>query len=66
MTSLQLNSHLRALSADRAAAALEGVNSGPYVEDLHAEIAATREALVLAALIDIAELRAELSGRLQG
>ncbi len=66
MTSLQLNTRLRTLNADRAAAGLEGLDSGPYVEDLRAEIAATRRALLLAALVDIAELRADLTGRLQG
>ena len=48
-------------------ASLHGLASDPaYIADLHDEIDAARHAYVGAAVIEIASLRAELSGALLG
>ncbi len=66
MTSPELHHHLAALNAERATASLEGIDDGPYVADLRAEIAATRSALVGAAVTEIATFRARLAGPQEG
>ncbi len=59
--------HLGVLNAERAAAALYGLGDNrTYMEELEGEIAAERAAYVGAAVTEIALLRADLSGRLQG
>ncbi len=60
MTASQLHHHLLALRAERACASLDGLTSRPYLDDLLAEIEATRRAFVLAAVTEIAHLRAAL------
>jgi hypothetical protein len=63
----ELQDRLRALEAERAAAALEGlIDDGPYAEDLLGEIAVCRAAFVGAAVTEIATLRGELDGPLTG
>jgi hypothetical protein len=63
MTTFELRDHLLTLRAERAAAALEGLDQpGPYLADLRAEIEATRHALVGAAVTEIASFRARLDG----
>jgi hypothetical protein len=67
MTTLQLREHLQSLSAERYAAALVGLDRDDlYLRDLQAEIEATHNAYVGAAVTEIATFRAELSGALQG
>jgi hypothetical protein len=64
MTSaLKVHTHLLELQAERALASIEGlaVNSA-YMADLDGEIAATTRAYVGAAVTEIANFRAELSG----
>jgi hypothetical protein len=59
--------HLQLLLVERELAAVEGLaENAAYMTDLDEEIAATRSAYVGAAVTEIATLRAELSGRLQG
>jgi hypothetical protein len=63
MTATQLHDHLLMLRAESAAAALDGIDANDvYAEDLRAEIEFTREALVGAAVTEIASFRAQLSG----
>ena len=63
MTAIELQNHLQGLQAERALASIEGLESqSAYMADLDDEIAATRHAYVLAAVTEIATLRAELSG----
>jgi hypothetical protein len=63
----ELRRHLVALNAERAAAELEGLAANrTYIADLEGEIVAERAAYVGTAVIEIAMLRAALSGRLQG
>ena len=63
MTTLQLRDHLLTLRAEHASAALEGLGANTlYLDDLRAEIAVTRHALVGAAVTEIASFRARLSG----
>ncbi len=63
MTTFELRDHLLTLRAERAAAALEGLDqAGPYLDDLRAEIEATRHALVGAAVTEVASFRARLNG----
>ena len=58
---------LNDLSAERAAATLEGVaDNSLYRSDLDLEIDVTRAAYVGLAVTEIATLRGELSGRPQG
>ena len=67
MTTLQLRDHLLTLRAEHAAAALEGLDSNTrYFDDLQSEIAATRHALVGAAVTEIASLRCQLGGPQSG
>jgi hypothetical protein len=67
MTSTELHDHLLTLRAESAAASLEGLDANAaYVEDLRNEMEATRYALFGAAVTEIASLRAQLSGALQG
>ena len=55
------------LEAERATAHLAGLDSNAeYVDDLHAEITGYRIAYTGLAVTEIATLRGELSGRLQG
>jgi hypothetical protein len=62
MTTTELHDHLQTLHAERAAAALHGVDNDLYLTDLRAEIEATRHALVGTAVTEIASFRAQLSG----
>ena len=62
-----LREQLELLQRERAAAALAGVAANElYVADLRAEIHATRAAYIGAAVTEIATLRAELDGPLNG
>lgn len=62
-----LRQRLDELAAERALAGLEGLGSNqPYLADLEGEIAFAQKAYVGAAVTQIATLRGELSGRLQG
>jgi hypothetical protein len=67
MSTHELHSQLLALRAERAAAALAGLDrhSG-YLDDLTRETEATRRAYVGAAVTEIASLRSGLSGPLLG
>ena len=59
--------HLQELYAERALATVEGLDGNAvYMSSLETEIAATRSAFVGLAVTEIATLRGELSGRLQG
>jgi hypothetical protein len=63
MSAAEIHTRLHQLEAERVLASLEGLASDPaYMADLAQEIAATRCAYVGAAVTEIAELRAELSG----
>ena len=63
----ELRERLELLSMEQAFAALDGLDANAhYSADLAAEIAATRAAYVGAAVTEIASLRAELSGPLEG
>jgi hypothetical protein len=63
MPTTQLQHHLQELEAERALAALEGLaGNATYMAALDGEIAAARSAYVGAAVIEIATLRAQLSG----
>ena len=67
MSTTALQRHIRKLSAERVMASLNGLASDPaYMADLDDEIDAARHAYVGAAVIEIASLRAELSGALLG
>jgi hypothetical protein len=62
-----LHEQLQLLQRERAAAALAGVAANElYLTDLVAEIDATRAAYIGAAVTEIASLRAELDGPLNG
>jgi len=62
-----LHEQLQLLQRERAAAALAGVATNElYIADLIAEIDATSDAYVGAAVTEIASLRAELDGPLLG
>ncbi len=62
-----LREQVAVLEAERALAALHGLDcDGAYAEDLQAELAAAKAAYVGTAVVELAELRAELNGRLQG
>jgi hypothetical protein len=59
--------HLQVLEAERATAHLAGLDSNPqYMDDLLGEIDGYRTAYVGLAVTEIATLRGELSGRLEG
>ena len=63
----ELRERLELLSMEQASAALEGLAANAlYTTDLADEIVATRAAYVGAAVTEIASLRAELSGPLEG
>lgn len=67
MTTHELHDHLLALRAERAAASLEGLDrEGLYLDDLRAEMVATRAALAGAAVTEIASFRGRLTGRQVG
>lgn len=55
------------LEAEKALAALHGLDrDGAYADDLRTELAAAKAAYVGTAVVELAVLRAELGGRLQG
>lgn len=63
MSAIELQTHLRQLHAERILASLEGLGTDrAYMTDLADEIAATRHAYIGAAVTEIADLRARLSG----
>ena len=67
MSTLELRHHLQTLNAERAAAALAGLDGNAlYMHDLDAEIRAMRNAYVGAVVTDIASLRGEVGGPLLG
>jgi hypothetical protein len=67
MSAIEMQTHLQELQAERALALMEGLgDSAAYMADLDGEIAATRHAYVVAAVTEIAVLRADLSGALEG
>jgi hypothetical protein len=67
MSAIEMQTHLQQLAIERALALMEGLgDSAAYMADLDDEIAATRHAYVAAAVTEIAVLRADLSGALQG
>ncbi len=62
-----LRERLRELAAERALADLEGLDHNePYLADLEGEIAFAQKAYVGAAVTQIATLRGQLYGPLQG
>ena len=66
-TAAQLQGHLRQLYAERSLADVSGLTSDPgYMADLIDDITAYEEAFVGVAITEIATLRAELGGVLQG
>ena len=66
-TAAQLQGHLRQLYAERSLAHVSGLTSDPgYMADLIDDITAYEEAFVGVAITEIATLRAELGGVLQG
>jgi hypothetical protein len=63
MTTVELHHHLQELTAERATAALAGLDHNRrYMDDLHHEIEAIHHAFVGAAVTEIASLRAQLGG----
>lgn len=67
VTAADLNDHLRDLLAERALADVFGIDEQEaYVADLTLEIEAYRNAYIGAAVTEIATLRAELNGPLEG
>jgi hypothetical protein len=63
MSAVEVQIRLSELLLERALASIEGFATGSaYMTDLDDEIAATRSAYTVAAITDIARLRAELSG----
>lgn len=63
MTTTQLHRHLQTLNAERAAAALVGLDRNDrYLTELQREIEAAHHTYVGAAVTEIATLRAQLSG----
>ena len=67
MSAIEMQTHLQELELERALALMEGLGNSPaYMADLDDEIAATRHAYVAAAVTEIAVLRADLSGPLEG
>ena len=67
MSAIEVKTQLRQLRAERALAGLEGLSpTSPYMTELDDEISATEAAYVCAAVTEIACLRAELDGRLEG
>ncbi len=67
LTAAKLRSDLRLLYAERALADLEGMGADPtYMDDLLDDIDALKKAYIGAVVTEIATLRAELGGALQG
>ena len=67
MTAIKMQHHLQDLEAERALASIEGLAEDPaYMDDLREEIEVTRNAYVVAAVTEIAAVRADLSGPLSG
>ena len=67
LTAVDVRGRLIQLDAERAATVGTGLDGIPsYMADLEEEIEATRQLYVIAAVTEIAELRAELSGAQQG
>ena len=67
MSAIEMQTHLQELEAERQLALMEGLgDSAAYMADLDEEIAATLHAYVVAAVTEIAVLRADLSGALEG
>lgn len=67
MSAIEMQTHLQQLEAERTLAMIEGLgDSAAYMADLADEIVATRHAYVVAAVTEIAILRAELSEPLSG
>ncbi len=67
ITAAQIGEGLRGLYAERALAEIEGLADNPlYMADLEDDIRHSRLAYVGMAVTEIATLRAELSGPLQG
>jgi hypothetical protein len=59
--------HLQVLEAERATAHLAGLDTNSeYMDDLHEEIEGYRIAYIGLAVTELAVLRGELSGRLEG
>ncbi len=66
-TAHDARARLRRLAAERRAALDAGLGrNGGYMRELSADIAASREQFVGLAVTEIASLRAQLSGRLEG
>ncbi|HEV2775007.1 MAG TPA: hypothetical protein VGV90_05395 [Solirubrobacteraceae bacterium] len=67
ITAAKIRADLRLLYAERALADLEGMGADPtYMDDLLDDISSLKEAYVGAVVTEIATLRAELGGALQG
>ncbi len=67
VTSTELQRELRLLYAERSLAELEGLSADPvYMTDLLDDISAHESALTGVVVTEIATLRAELGGPLQG
>lgn len=67
MTASELHNHIRELQAERALAETTGVAGiASYMADLELDIARSHAAFVGAAVTEIATLRGELYGRLEG
>lgn len=63
MSAIEIQTHLNELNQERALASIEGLGSdSAYMADLEEEIAAASHAYVATAVMEIASLRAELSG----
>jgi hypothetical protein len=66
-TAAMLRQRLWALEGERLEAVAAGLGANTlFMDDLAREVAATRVAYIGTAVTEIAELRADLSGRLQG
>ena len=67
MTASDMKAYLGQLAAERLDAAEAGLaDNAVYMDDLDADVAAAREAYIGLAVTEIATLRGQLSGRLQG
>jgi hypothetical protein len=66
-SAIEMKNHLTHLQAERVLAQFEGLSAGSaYIEDLEEEIAEVTQSYVIAAVTEIALLRAELSSPLFG
>jgi hypothetical protein len=64
MTAAEVRAHLAQLEAERSLALDTGVAEiGPYMADLEEEIEFCRQLYVFSAVVEIATLRGEISGR---